>query len=418
MIFAFKGRESLLIPFEVRKFHPVVSPHPPNAVRRSSLCNGVTAGGVGATQQRRGGRREAACAPQAGHDHHGLAELLLECVALLLHLVEFGLVGLPQRFRRRRHRLLLRVGGGGLLLRCAVDSGRVQAHAGRSRLRARGLLRQCHRAGDFGREGQLRSHPLRPQHAYVASVRPQSRRLRRLLSMSQAPTSTVGNASPESRQAPISAERLHDESTAYPSVMPPWGAASSQPIYSDAKVANRNVRDVGWEIAHTPFRDARRFPSTRWYPVPKLRVRRWGFGFVHRSRTIFCRPVPNPNRYDSQLFLSLCTVAAGTLTPGEWRRGRERTTTGEPGTCGDDAPEVPGVTPLNLSCSLPQSTARRMVCARRLLSSTSLAELSFAAASSCLFILARSCSNRRTCRRAESSSAVRATTQSARQQGC
>jgi hypothetical protein len=32
------------------------------------------------------------------------------------------------------------------------------------------------------------------------------------------------------------------------------------------KVANRNVWDFGWEIAHGAFRDARRFPSTRWYP--------------------------------------------------------------------------------------------------------------------------------------------------------
>jgi hypothetical protein len=37
-------------------------------------------------------------------------------------------------------------------------------------------------------------------------------------------------------------------------------------------------------------------------PYRGLRVRRWGLGFVHRSRTILCRAVPNPNwRYDSQL---------------------------------------------------------------------------------------------------------------------
>jgi hypothetical protein len=33
--------------------------------------------------------------------------------------------------------------------------------------------------------------------------------------------------------------------------------------YSDAKVANRDGRDFGWEIAHGALRDARRFPSTR-----------------------------------------------------------------------------------------------------------------------------------------------------------
>jgi hypothetical protein len=33
--------------------------------------------------------------------------------------------------------------------------------------------------------------------------------------------------------------------------------------YSDERVANRNGRDFGWEIAHAAFRDARRFPSPR-----------------------------------------------------------------------------------------------------------------------------------------------------------
>ena len=30
-------------------------------------------------------------------------------------------------------------------------------------------------------------------------------------------------------------------------------------------------------------------------PYRGLRVRRWGLGFVHRSRAIFCRAVPDPN---------------------------------------------------------------------------------------------------------------------------
>jgi hypothetical protein len=42
-----------------------------------------------------------------------------------------------------------------------------------------------------------------------------------------------------------------------------------------------------------PFRDGRRFPSARWYPYRGLRVRREGLGVVHRSRSTFCRPVPN-----------------------------------------------------------------------------------------------------------------------------
>jgi hypothetical protein len=43
-----------------------------------------------------------------------------------------------------------------------------------------------------------------------------------------------------------------------------------------------------------PFRDARRFPSTRWYLDPGAAQTMLGFGFVHRSRTIFCRAVPEP----------------------------------------------------------------------------------------------------------------------------
>jgi hypothetical protein len=38
--------------------------------------------------------------------------------------------------------------------------------------------------------------------------------------------------------------------------------------YSDEKVANRNGGlEFGGEIAHAAFRDARRFPSPRLYPV-------------------------------------------------------------------------------------------------------------------------------------------------------
>jgi hypothetical protein len=40
-------------------------------------------------------------------------------------------------------------------------------------------------------------------------------------------------------------------------------AAAACPTPWDAKVANRDGRDSGWEIAHEAFRDARRFPSTR-----------------------------------------------------------------------------------------------------------------------------------------------------------
>jgi hypothetical protein len=41
------------------------------------------------------------------------------------------------------------------------------------------------------------------------------------------------------------------------------------------------------------LRDARRFPSTRWYPVPGATRTPLGLGFVHHSRAIVCLAVPN-----------------------------------------------------------------------------------------------------------------------------
>ena len=49
----------------------------------------------------------------------------------------------------------------------------------------------------------------------------------------------------------------------------------------------------------------------------RLRVSRWGLGFVHRSRAIFCRAVANPN-VTIRNFLRRCKVAA-------WRRARVAT---------------------------------------------------------------------------------------------
>ena len=45
-----------------------------------------------------------------------------------------------------------------------------------------------------------------------------------------------------------------------------------------------------------PFRHARRFPSQDCSPYSYVHVRRVSLGFVHRSRTIFCRAVPNLTR--------------------------------------------------------------------------------------------------------------------------
>jgi hypothetical protein len=54
-----------------------------------------------------------------------------------------------------------------------------------------------------------------------------------------------------------------------------------------------------------PLRDARRFPSTRWYPAPGATRTTLGFGFVHRSRAIFCRAVPNPKVTIRNFFIAV-----------------------------------------------------------------------------------------------------------------
>ena len=67
---------------------------------------------------------------------------------------------------------------------------------------------------------------------------------------------------------------------------------------SDEKVANRNVRGFGWEIAHGGcFATPADFPRLDGTPKRGLRVRRWGLGFVHHSRTIFCCAVPKELRF-------------------------------------------------------------------------------------------------------------------------
>jgi hypothetical protein len=62
------------------------------------------------------------------------------------------------------------------------------------------------------------------------------------------------------------------------------------------KVANRDFRDFGWEIAHgaVSLKTPADFPRHDGSPYRELRVRRWGLGCVHRSRAIRCRAVPIP----------------------------------------------------------------------------------------------------------------------------
>jgi hypothetical protein len=62
-------------------------------------------------------------------------------------------------------------------------------------------------------------------------------------------------------------------------------------------LVNRNVRDFGWEIAHEAV--SRRPPISLSTIVARtgrgLQIRRERLGFVHRSSTISCRPVPSPD---------------------------------------------------------------------------------------------------------------------------
>ena len=59
-------------------------------------------------------------------------------------------------------------------------------------------------------------------------------------------------------------------------------------------------RDSHQEIAHTTPAE---FPLHGGTPYQGLHARRWGLGFVHHSRAIFCRAVPNPHSHDSQPLL-------------------------------------------------------------------------------------------------------------------
>jgi hypothetical protein len=70
--------------------------------------------------------------------------------------------------------------------------------------------------------------------------------------------------------------------------------------------ANRVGRDFGWEIAHGAV--TRRPPISLYTMIPL--VRRWGLGFVHRSRAIFCRAVPNLS-----VTIRTCFIAVRHSTP-------------------------------------------------------------------------------------------------------
>jgi hypothetical protein len=76
-------------------------------------------------------------------------------------------------------------------------------------------------------------------------------------------------------------------------------------LYSDAKVANRDVRDFGWEIAHAAV-------TTRWYPVPRATRTTLGFGICPSFKGHFLSRRAKPESFDSQLW-HRCKAPARTL---------------------------------------------------------------------------------------------------------
>jgi hypothetical protein len=90
-----------------------------------------------------------------------------------------------------------------------------------------------------------------------------------------------------------------------------WAAATASAAQRPKKMRIVALGDFGWEIAHegryaTPADSPRHDGS----PYRRLRVRRWGLGFVHYSRVVFFRTVPNPNvRFATFLSLYVTDVS-------------------------------------------------------------------------------------------------------------
>jgi hypothetical protein len=82
--------------------------------------------------------------------------------------------------------------------------------------------------------------------------------------------------------------------------------------YSDGKSCESyrlgfRVGDRSWGRYATPAD----FPLQDGTPYRELHVRRWGLGFVHHSRTSFCRAVPNPN-VNVRNFCIACVTCSST----------------------------------------------------------------------------------------------------------
>ena len=84
------------------------------------------------------------------------------------------------------------------------------------------------------------------------------------------------------------------------------GVRASLP-YTDAKIANRNVRDFGCEMSSRGrFATPTDFPLHDCSPYSHVHVRRESLEFVHRCMSILCRPVPNLSVTIRNLFIAAC----------------------------------------------------------------------------------------------------------------
>jgi hypothetical protein len=93
--------------------------------------------------------------------------------------------------------------------------------------------------------------------------------------------------------------------------------AAGRAFYANAvqateQVAIRTVRGFWWEMSSRGrFARSADFPRHDCSPYSHVHVRRESLGFAHRSRTIFCRPVPNPTLHRCRR--NCCCQADGAL---------------------------------------------------------------------------------------------------------
>jgi hypothetical protein len=85
-------------------------------------------------------------------------------------------------------------------------------------------------------------------------------------------------------------------------------------FYTGAKGANRYGISGGRFRSRGRFATPADFTLQDYSPYRGLRVRCRGLGFLHRSRTIFCRPVPNLNVTIRNCCIAVCSCCAGSAS--------------------------------------------------------------------------------------------------------